>query len=144
VALEQRLNRAWYGKPKSLLLLLPLAYLYRLIAAVRRSLIRPQSCGVPLIVIGNISVGGSGKTPVVLAVAEYCQGLGYKVGIVSRGYGGNAPIYPYLVTAKSTPVEAGDEPFFNVPAQWLAVGGGARSRGGSKIACRAACLRSHY
>lgn len=111
MALEQGLNRAWYGKPKSLLLLLPLAYLYRLIAAVRRRLIRPQSCGAPLIVIGNISVGGSGKTPVVLAVAEYCQGLGYKVGIVSRGYGGKAPIYPYLVTAKSTPAEAGDEPY---------------------------------
>ncbi|WP_373080426.1 tetraacyldisaccharide 4'-kinase [Zhongshania sp.] len=111
MSLEQGLNRAWYGKPKSLLLLVPLEFLYRLIVALRRRLIRPQSCGAPLIVIGNISVGGSGKTPVVLAVAEYCQRTGYKVGIVSRGYGGCAPQYPYLLTNQSTPAESGDEPF---------------------------------
>jgi tetraacyldisaccharide 4'-kinase len=111
VALEQSLNRAWYGKPKGLLLLLPVEYLYRLVAGLRRRFIRPQVCGAPVIVVGNISVGGSGKTPVVLAVAQYCQSRGYKVGIVSRGYGGRAPVYPYLLSAESTPVEAGDEPY---------------------------------
>jgi tetraacyldisaccharide 4'-kinase len=111
VALEQSLNRAWYGKPKGLLLLLPIEYLYRLIAGLRRRFIRPQVCGAPVIVVGHISVGGSGKTPVVLAVAQFCKSLGYKVGIVSRGYGGRAPSYPYLLSTESTPAEAGDEPY---------------------------------
>ena len=111
MALEHSLNRAWYGKPKYLLLLIPLEYLYRLIAWLRRRLIRPQLCGAPVIVVGNISLGGSGKTPVVLALAEHCQKLGYKVGIVSRGYGGRAPQYPYLLSAQATPAKVGDEPY---------------------------------
>ena len=111
MALEHSLNRAWYSKPKGLLLLIPIELLYRCIVALRRRFIRPQACAVPVIVVGNISVGGSGKTPVVLALAEHCQHLGYRVGIVSRGYGGRAPHYPYLLNPQSSPAEVGDEPF---------------------------------
>ncbi|CAA0088415.1 Tetraacyldisaccharide 4'-kinase [Zhongshania aliphaticivorans] len=110
MSLEQRINAAWYGRPGWLLLLLPLSYLFRCVAALRRYLISAESCGAPVIVVGNISVGGSGKTPAVLALADYCRDRGYQVGIVSRGYGGQAPHYPYLLDHKTTPSIAGDEP----------------------------------
>ena len=110
MSLEQRINAAWYGKPGGLLLLLPLMFVFRFIAALRRRVISPQPCGAPLIVVGNISVGGSGKTPAVLALAEYCRDRGYRVGIVSRGYGGKAPYYPYLLDSSTEPNIAGDEP----------------------------------
>ncbi|MDF1691127.1 MAG: tetraacyldisaccharide 4'-kinase [Zhongshania sp.] len=121
MTLEQKLNRAWYGKPGLLRLLLPLEGLYRGVAAARRQLIRGHSCGAPVIVVGNISVGGSGKTPVVLALAEYCQAQGFRVGIVSRGYGGRAPEYPYLLNSNSGPAEAGDEPYLMAKRSGLPV-----------------------
>lgn len=110
MSLEQRINAAWYGRAGWLLLLFPLTLLFRLIAALRRYFIAPQSCGAPVIIVGNISVGGSGKTPAVLALAEFCRRRGYRVGIVSRGYGGQAPHYPYLLDAGTEPSIAGDEP----------------------------------
>lgn len=110
MSLEQRINAAWYGRAGWLLLLFPLALLFRLIAGLRRSFISPQSCGAPVIIVGNITVGGSGKTPAVLALAEFCRHRGYRVGIVSRGYGGQAPHYPYLLDAATEPSIAGDEP----------------------------------
>jgi tetraacyldisaccharide 4'-kinase len=110
VSFETRLNRAWYGRPGLLYLLLPLEWLFRLIALLRRLLLQPEHSAAAVLVVGNISVGGSGKTPVVLALAEHCKGLGYQVGIVSRGYGGQAPQYPYFVDANSAPEHGGDEP----------------------------------
>jgi tetraacyldisaccharide 4'-kinase len=110
MSLEQRINAAWYGRAGWLLLLFPLTLLFRLTAALRRSLVVPQPCGAPVIIVGNISVGGSGKTPAVLALAEFCRHRGYRVGIVSRGYGGQAPHYPYLLDAGTEPSIAGDEP----------------------------------
>jgi tetraacyldisaccharide 4'-kinase len=110
VSFETRLNRAWYGRPGLLYLLLPLEWLFRLIALLRRLLLQPEYSAAAVLVVGNISVGGSGKTPVVLALAEHCKGLGYQVGIVSRGYGGQAPQYPYFVDANSAPEQGGDEP----------------------------------
>tara|TARA_R110001592_G_scaffold6774_6_gene36768 strand:- start:50226 stop:51209 length:984 start_codon:yes stop_codon:yes gene_type:complete len=110
MSLEQRINAAWYGRAGWLLLLFPLALLFRLIAGLRRSFTEPQSCGAPVIIVGNITVGGSGKTPAVLALAEFCRHRGYRVGIVSRGYGGQAPYYPYLLEPATEPSIAGDEP----------------------------------
>ena len=59
-----RLERRWYGATPSPLLI-PVAALYTAIAARRRAATVPQAVGVPVIVVGNISVGGTGKTPVV-------------------------------------------------------------------------------
>ncbi|MBD2859074.1 tetraacyldisaccharide 4'-kinase [Spongiibacter sp. KMU-158] len=110
MALEHALNRAWYSTPGLLWLLLPLEGLFRLISSARRRWTQPQDCGAPVVVVGNIAVGGSGKTPVVIAVAEALQVAGFKPGIVSRGYGGKAEQYPYLLSETSLPEQAGDEP----------------------------------
>lgn len=64
----------------------------------------------PLVVVGNISVGGTGKTPLIIALVKRLQQQGYRPGVISRGYGGKAPAYPYLLTEASTAMEAGDEP----------------------------------
>jgi tetraacyldisaccharide 4'-kinase len=64
---------------------------------------------VPVIVVGNVTAGGTGKTPVCLALAKYFTDKGSKVVLVSRGYGGQAERYPLLVAANTDPAVAGDE-----------------------------------
>jgi tetraacyldisaccharide 4'-kinase len=61
-------------------------------------------------VIGNISTGGTGKTPLVITIAHFLKDAGYNPGIVSRGYKGNAPIYPVLLNGCSHASDVGDEP----------------------------------
>lgn len=65
---------------------------------------------LPLIVVGNITVGGTGKTPCVIALVEYLKQIGYRPGIVSRGYGGHSTVYPMLLTSSTQPEQVGDEP----------------------------------
>ena len=96
-------------------LMLPLSLLFWLLSALRRLLF---SLGIkerirlecPVVVVGNIGVGGNGKTPIVLYLVEQLSRQGVKVGVLSRGYGGKAPYYPYLLTEQSTAQQAGDEP----------------------------------
>jgi tetraacyldisaccharide 4'-kinase len=64
----------------------------------------------PVIIVGNISVGGNGKTPLVVHLAEFLGANGYRPGVLSRGYGGNCDVYPCSVTSTSLPNEVGDEP----------------------------------
>lgn len=64
---------------------------------------------IPVIVVGNLTVGGTGKTPLVIALAEYLKQGGYRPGIVSRGYGGRSANYPLYVSAETSPFDAGDE-----------------------------------
>ncbi len=109
------LQAHWYRKTIVSLVLLPLSWLYLALVTLRRALyraglIRAERVPAPVIVIGNITVGGTGKTPLVLWLARRLQALGYKPGIVSRGYGGRAGNYPVYVTARSDPAEVGDEP----------------------------------
>ncbi len=63
-----------------------------------------------MIVIGNIAVGGTGKTPLVIALVSALKHAGLHPGIISRGYGSAAPHYPFLVTARSSVIASGDEP----------------------------------
>ena len=88
------LDHYWYTSSIINWLLLPLSWLYCLVAIIRRKLYRlnflhSYSSPVPVIVIGNIVVGGSGKTPLLLSLCEYIQKKGFKPGVVSRGYGGS-------------------------------------------------------
>ena len=68
-----------------------------------------RAAGIPVIVVGNLTAGGSGKTPLVLRIAEVLKEHGWKPGIVSRGYGGSAD-GPREATIASDPAEVGDEP----------------------------------
>ncbi|MEO1767111.1 tetraacyldisaccharide 4'-kinase [Thiobacter aerophilum] len=95
-------------------LLLPLAALFGLAAALRRSLYRlgwltVTRLSVPVLVVGNIAVGGTGKTPLVIALARRLREAGYHPGIVSRGYGGVVGL-PRAVSPQSDPLQVGDEP----------------------------------
>ena len=96
-------------------LLLPLSALFYLLSNIRRvafrlGLFKSYKVDVPVIVVGNIGVGGNGKTPVVVHLVEQMKVLGYKPGVISRGYGGKAEQYPYLLDDTSTSLQAGDEP----------------------------------
>ncbi|WP_406733080.1 tetraacyldisaccharide 4'-kinase [Vibrio scophthalmi] len=65
---------------------------------------------VPIIIVGNITAGGNGKTPMVIWLVEKLQALGYTPGVVSRGYGAKAPSYPLVVNAETSTAHCGDEP----------------------------------
>lgn len=105
----------WYKKGILSYLLLPFALLFSGLVALRRWLyrigiftqFRPP---VPVIVVGNICIGGTGKTPLVMAIVNFLKAKGYHVGVVSRGYKSHADSYPYHVTLQSSAHQAGDEP----------------------------------
>lgn len=104
---------AWYGKSQWVYGLLPLSWLFAAISGLRKYYLQrfcQQTISVPVVVVGNISVGGTGKTPLIIALVEYLQAQGYIPGVVSRGYGGNAPHYPYLLNETTTALQSGDEP----------------------------------
>ncbi len=102
------LQRRWYGgKPP--LLLRPLSYLYGHIIRVRRQRTRPAVLALPVIIVGNISVGGTGKTPLVIWLVEQLRAWGLRPGVIARGYGGRAPMFPLRVDASSDPAHCGDE-----------------------------------
>ncbi|QPB83566.1 tetraacyldisaccharide 4'-kinase [Pseudoalteromonas rubra] len=111
-----RLERSWY-KPLGLLniILLPLSGLFWLLSSLRRALFKlglksVYKAPVPVIIVGNIGIGGNGKTPFVLWLVPYLESLGLKVAVISRGYGAQPPSLPYRVTDSSSATEAGDEP----------------------------------
>ncbi len=94
-------------------LLSPIAGIYRLIIALRYLLYKynikkTSKFKLPIIIVGNITVGGTGKTPLVIWLAEFLQKQGFQPGIVSRGYNSKAT-YPYEVKENSTAAEVGDE-----------------------------------
>jgi tetraacyldisaccharide 4'-kinase len=96
-------------------LLLPFAGLFRLLVGARRlayqaGWLRPQRLSVPVIVVGNLTVGGTGKTPVTAWLVELCRTAGFRPGIVSRGYGGRSSPTPRLVNPADDAAEVGDEP----------------------------------
>jgi tetraacyldisaccharide 4'-kinase len=110
----RRIEYYWYNKGGITLLLLPLSWLFCAIAVVRRLLYRMavlkvHRMPVPVIIVGNISVGGTGKTPLVTWLIKLLREQGYTPGIVSRGYGGGATHWPQQVRADSDPRMVGDE-----------------------------------
>lgn len=111
----QALQSAWYRGAWWLWLLRPLELLFRSVAALRRTLysrgLRPvYQAEKPVVVVGNITVGGTGKTPVVIALVERLQAAGLRPGVVSRGYGASGSRFPHRLEESSTAADCGDEP----------------------------------
>lgn len=109
------LQKIWYGNLWVKWLLWPFSLIYQSIAIIRSHLYRlgfykSVSFNVPVIVVGNITVGGTGKTPFCIALCDFLKKQGHKPGLVSRGYGGKATHWPQRVTALSDPALVGDEP----------------------------------
>lgn len=107
--------RLWSGESPLWRLLLPLSWLYGLVSGLirlsyRLGLKKAWRAPVPVVVVGNLTAGGNGKTPVVIWLVEQLQQRGIRVGVVSRGYGGKAPGYPLLLSNRTSTAEAGDEP----------------------------------
>lgn len=107
--------RIWSGESPLWLLLLPLSWLYGLVSGLIRlsyklGLKKAWHAPVPVVVVGNLTAGGNGKTPVVIWLVEQLQQRGIRVGVVSRGYGGKAETYPLLLDPETTTTQAGDEP----------------------------------
>ncbi|WP_455230695.1 tetraacyldisaccharide 4'-kinase [Geopseudomonas aromaticivorans] len=119
MAFAERLAAAWYAGHPALLLLRPLEALYRRVVVRKRADYLAGSkpayrAPVPVIVVGNITVGGTGKTPMILWLIEHCRARGLRVGVVSRGYGATPPRLPWRVRAGQAASEAGDEPLMIV------------------------------
>lgn len=134
------IERAWSKQAKWLYLLAPLSALFWCLSTIRRVLYNinlkaSHKLDVPVIVVGNISVGGNGKTPTVLAIVEHLIAQGYQPGILSRGYGGACKRFPYRVKTDDVAQYVGDEPLLmaqetNVPV----IIDPNRVRGGQQLA----------
>ncbi|MDG2145458.1 MAG: tetraacyldisaccharide 4'-kinase, partial [Porticoccaceae bacterium] len=92
----------------------PLSWLFRVISRFRRIVLQwrfqGQSYAMPVVIVGNISLGGSGKTPLIIALGKALSERGYSVGVVSRGYGGASAQYPLVVGPDTLVSQSGDEP----------------------------------
>lgn len=113
-AAASRLNAIWYGGSWLSWLLLPVSWVYRVLVALRRGcyqsgLIRSVDVGVPVVVVGNLTVGGTGKTPLTIWLATRLLESGLSAGIVCRGYAGASPSWPRLVDAETDAGSVGDE-----------------------------------
>lgn len=108
------LERHWYRLTPIHLILWPCSLLFRGLVGLRRFFYRQQwltsyRLPVPVIIVGNFVVGGSGKTPLVIWLAQFLQAQGYHPGILSRGYGAKIE-EPIAVQLNSDPAAVGDEP----------------------------------
>lgn len=109
------IERIWSGRSPLWLLLWPLSLLYGAITSLirlsfQRGWRKSWRAPCPVIVVGNLTAGGNGKTPVVIWLVQALQQRGLRAGVVSRGYGGKAERYPLLVTDETPTAQAGDEP----------------------------------
>lgn len=113
--LSRALNSVWYGQGQAGRVLRPLGTLYCRLAERRRARFLDGRSAVvelpvPVVVVGNLTVGGTGKTPLIIWLAERLADAGLRVGVISRGYRSTARDWPRSVAADSDPREVGDEP----------------------------------
>ena len=109
------IEKAWRSRGVTACLLWPASLLYRLIISLRRlayrhGLKQVQPVTLPVVVVGNLVVGGTGKTPLCAWLVNRFEQAGWKPGIVSRGYGGERHITPHMIVATDTAAIVGDEP----------------------------------
>lgn len=113
-SLESTLTRAWLRRGPLACALWPVSLLFRALAGTRAALYRSgilksERLPVPVIVVGNIFIGGTGKTPLTIWLAEALRAAGFSPGVISRGHGSSSE-HPREVTPQSTAAETGDEP----------------------------------
>jgi tetraacyldisaccharide 4'-kinase len=149
MSLDAALQRLWYGPRWQSLPLWPLGWLFHALVSLRAGLyrlgvLRPRHVTVPVVVVGNITVGGTGKTPVAAWLARQLALRGHRVGVVLRGYGGRSLGQPRVVTAGSDPADVGDEAVLHalrgpqvvvVGADRVAAAGRAVEQGAEIIVC---------
>lgn len=109
------IERHWYRDSWVSRLLSPVGAIYCAVATGKRYLYRAgwrraESFPSPVVIVGNITVGGTGKTPLTLWITRFLAERGWHPGIVTRGYGGRAQEWPQRVTPDSDPHAVGDEP----------------------------------
>ncbi len=105
---------SWYGKVQWTRLLLPISCLFAYVANKKRTQYlanKPQASSVPVVVVGNITVGGTGKTPLVQTLVRLLKERGFRPGIISRGYGASIQRFPHLIQDSDTSEQVGDEPY---------------------------------
>jgi tetraacyldisaccharide 4'-kinase len=112
--LSQALNTLWYGKSPVRWLLWPASLVYLGLARLRRAAyargtLAAVELPVPVIVVGNVSVGGTGKTPFIIWLAAQLKARGLRAGVLTRGYRGGSAAWPRLVTGETPAAEVGDE-----------------------------------
>ncbi|MEO8738402.1 MAG: tetraacyldisaccharide 4'-kinase [Casimicrobiaceae bacterium] len=138
MSFSERLLDSWYRQRLTPLTaaLAPLSLMFRIGVAARRALFRagvpqPQRLPVPVVVVGNITVGGSGKTPLTIALATELAARGWQPGIVSRGYGASA-VHARAVARDASAKDVGDEPLLlartGLPV-WIGADRAAAARG---------------
>ena len=113
-ASDSWVDKIWYGHSRKVWLLVPFSWLYEAILVCRKFLYRTgvwQSCAVtaPVIIVGNITAGGTGKTPLTIWLATSLRDKGMAPGIISRGYRGKVGSVPVVAAADSDPAIVGDE-----------------------------------
>ena len=110
-SLERWVTEGWYADRQWTRWLLPLSWVFRGITSLRKFWLRERSyqSSVPVIVVGNLTVGGTGKTPVVAGLVSRLRARGKRPGIVSRGHLGSKNRFACLVNAQATASEVGDE-----------------------------------
>jgi len=112
-ALERLLNHIWYGNSVLSWCLVPLTWPVRWVIHRRRQRAAPKGStpdGVTVIVVGGLTAGGTGKTPILISLGKWLAEQGYRVGVVSRGYGGTHGPNPHSITEVDTAAVVGDEP----------------------------------
>jgi len=142
------IEKVWFNKHAAkwflVPILLPLSALFWLLSSLRRlsfkfGLSKAYKVSKPVIVVGNIGIGGNGKTPIVIHLVELCRSLGLTPGVISRGYGGQAPHYPYLINDNSTALEAGDEPILILQRCQVAVAVGSDRIASAELLIKQGC-----
>lgn len=109
------LDEIWYHDHFVGTWLMPLSFIFIDVAKFRRWLYKKgykpvAKLPVPVIIVGNLTVGGTGKTPLVIYLVTQLKAAGFKPGVIARGYGGQSDVWPQRVTAESDVTLIGDEP----------------------------------
>ena len=114
MSIEQTITSAWNRNSRWLVFLIPFSWLFSGLSALRRCYLQRKFQGrsycAPVIVVGNISVGGSGKTPVAITLCRFLSGIGKNPCVLTRGFGGNEKGPVFVDTGFHTSSDVGDEP----------------------------------